>query len=157
VTYRGADKSLARRGMKQARKHVRDAHDFNNIKMRAVIKFFFFLQGKVLKEIHAILKEILASFVPGRAKDLSAPLLLCSYLKARRIDFSLSHGFPVSCNLHRYLMQRTKCWPLSMFTVQELIRTTKKGCRSSLDFIIFLRFGQGPYWILAALLSYAVI
>jgi len=27
----------------------------------------------VLKEIHAILTEILVSFFPGRAKDLSAP------------------------------------------------------------------------------------
>jgi len=39
--YRGADKSLARPGRKQARKHVRDARDFNNIETRAVIKFFF--------------------------------------------------------------------------------------------------------------------
>jgi len=40
--YRGADKSLARAGSKQARKHVRDARDFNNIETRAVIKFSFF-------------------------------------------------------------------------------------------------------------------
>jgi len=39
--YRGADKSLARPGRKQARKHVRDARDFNNIDTRAVIKFIF--------------------------------------------------------------------------------------------------------------------
>jgi len=32
----------------------------------------FFLQGKVLKEIHDILTETLACFLPGRAKDLSA-------------------------------------------------------------------------------------
>jgi len=32
------------------------------------------LQGKAPKEIHAILAETLASFLPGRAKDLSAPL-----------------------------------------------------------------------------------
>jgi len=37
-------------------------------------KVFFFLQGKAPKEIHAILTETLASFLPGRAKDLSAPL-----------------------------------------------------------------------------------
>jgi len=36
----GADKSLARRGRKQARKHVSDARDFNNIETRAVINFF---------------------------------------------------------------------------------------------------------------------
>ena len=39
--YRDADKSLARPGRKQARKHVRDARDFNNIETRAVIKSFF--------------------------------------------------------------------------------------------------------------------
>jgi len=73
VIYRGADKSLARSGRKQARKHVRDARVFNNIETRAV-KFFFFLQGKAPKEIHAILTATLACFLPGRAKDLSAHL-----------------------------------------------------------------------------------
>ena len=69
-----ADKSLARPGGKQARKHVTDARDFNNIGTRAVIKIFFPLQGKAPNEIHAILTETLACFLPGRAKDLSAPL-----------------------------------------------------------------------------------
>jgi len=68
--FRGADKSLARPGTKQARKNVRDARDFNNIETRAVIKLFF-LQGKAPKEI---LTETLACFLLGRAKDLSAPL-----------------------------------------------------------------------------------
>jgi len=68
---RDADKSLVRPGRKKSRKHVRDARDFNNIETRDIIKFFF-LQGKAPKEIHAILT--LASFLPGRAKDLSAPL-----------------------------------------------------------------------------------
>ena len=71
--YRGADKPLARPGRKQARKHVRDSRDFNNIETRVVIKFLF-LQGKAPKEIHAILTETLACFLYGRAKDLSAPL-----------------------------------------------------------------------------------
>ena len=71
--YRGADKSLARPGRKQSRKHVRDARDINNIETRAVVKFFYFVQGKAPKEIHAILTEMLACFLPGRAKDLSAP------------------------------------------------------------------------------------
>ena len=75
-TYRGADKFLARPGRKQARKHVRDARDFNNFETRAVIKFLFFLQGKAPKEIHAILTETLACFLPGRAKDLSATLYM---------------------------------------------------------------------------------
>jgi len=54
--YRGADKSLARPGRKKARKHIRDARDFNKIETRAVIVFFP-LQGKAPKEIHAILAE----------------------------------------------------------------------------------------------------
>ena len=78
--YRGADKSLARPGRKEARKHDRDARDFNNIETRAVIEFFFILQGKAPKEIHAILTETLAFFLPGRAKDLSASLY-CYILK----------------------------------------------------------------------------
>ena len=73
MIYRDADKSLARPGRKQARKHVRDARDFNDIETRFVV-IFFFLQGKAAKEIHAILTETLACFLPGRAKDLSATL-----------------------------------------------------------------------------------
>jgi hypothetical protein len=71
--YRSADKSLARPGRKQARKKVRDARNFNKIETRAVIKFLF-LHGKAPKEIHAILTETLACFLPDWAKDLSAPL-----------------------------------------------------------------------------------
>ena len=69
---RGADKSLARPGRKQARMFVRDARDFNNIETRAVK--IFPLQDKALKKIHAILTNIslFPSFLPGRAKDLSA-------------------------------------------------------------------------------------
>jgi len=42
-----------------------DAHDFNNIETRAFIKFFLFLQGKALKEIHAILTETLREHAPS--------------------------------------------------------------------------------------------
>jgi hypothetical protein len=35
---------------------------------------FLSLEGKAPKEIHAILTEKLACFLPGRANDLSAPL-----------------------------------------------------------------------------------
>ena len=81
--YRGADKSLARPGRKQSRKHVRDARDFNNIETRAVIKFLS-LQDKAPKEIHAILPETLACFLPARANDLSASLhIIYSYIAAR--------------------------------------------------------------------------
>ena len=44
--YRGADKSLARPGRKQARNHFMDARDFNNIETRAVINFFFFSKAR---------------------------------------------------------------------------------------------------------------
>ena len=45
-----------------------DAHDFNNIEMRAVIKFFFSpLQDKTLKEIHTILTETLGEHAPSYA------------------------------------------------------------------------------------------
>jgi len=73
ANYRGADKSLARPGRKEPRKHVRDALDFNNMEPRTVIKFFF-LPRKAPKEIHAIMTEILSCFLPGRTKDLLAPL-----------------------------------------------------------------------------------
>jgi len=71
--YRGADKSLARPGMRQAQKAVSNARDFNKIEPRALIKFLF-LQGKAPKEIRAILTETLDCFLPGLAKDLTAPL-----------------------------------------------------------------------------------
>jgi len=81
IKVRGADKSLARPGRKQARKHVREEHDFKNIKTRAVMKYFFLPQGKVPKKIHAILTETLACYLPGQTKDLSA---LSTYNLPRR-------------------------------------------------------------------------
>jgi len=44
------------------------------VKRRISVIKLFFLPGKAPKEIHAILTETLACFLPGRAKDLSAPL-----------------------------------------------------------------------------------
>ena len=43
-------------------------------------RFFSPLQGKAPEEIHAILTETLACFLPGRAKDLPTPLLLSPIL-----------------------------------------------------------------------------
>jgi len=43
-----------------------NTRDFNNIKMRAFIKFFF-LQGKAPKEIHALLIETLGEHAPSYA------------------------------------------------------------------------------------------
>jgi len=42
-----------------------DARDFYNIQTRAVVKFFFPLQGKAPKKIHAILKETLGENAPS--------------------------------------------------------------------------------------------
>ena len=45
-------------------------------KSRRVLSSSFFLQWKAPKEIHAILTDTLTCFLPGRAKDLSAPRYL---------------------------------------------------------------------------------
>ena len=69
--YRGADKSLSRPGRSlvacQGSARFQQHRD-------ASCRQFFFLQGKALKEIHAILTETLDCFLLGRAKDLSVPL-----------------------------------------------------------------------------------
>ena len=44
-----------------------NARDFSNIETRAVIKFFFSLQGKAPKEIHAVLTETLGEYAPSYA------------------------------------------------------------------------------------------
>ena len=42
-----------------------DARDLNNMKTRALIKVFFFLQGKASKEIHVFLKGTLGEHAPS--------------------------------------------------------------------------------------------
>ena len=69
---RGADKSLARPGMKQ--RIMSGTHAISTTPRRVLSSSSFFLQGKAPKEIHAILTETLACFLSGRAKDLSASL-----------------------------------------------------------------------------------
>ena len=54
------------------------------------------LQGKAPKEIHTILTETLASFLPGRAKDLLAP---CMYRESCRILLHLSN----KCTIYIYI------------------------------------------------------
>jgi len=44
-----------------------DGRDFNNMEMRALIRFFFLLQGKAPKEIHAFLTETLGEHAPSYA------------------------------------------------------------------------------------------
>jgi len=47
----------------------------------------FFFSGKEPKEIHAILTEILACLLPGRAKDLSAPLYIVKLLEINLLTY----------------------------------------------------------------------
>jgi len=70
------DKSLARSGRKQARTRT-GTRAISTTSRRELQSISFFLQGKAPKEIHANLTETLACFLPGRAKDLSAPLQIC--------------------------------------------------------------------------------
>ena len=44
-----------------------EARDFNNMDTRAVMKYFFFLQGKAPKEIHANVTETLGEHAPSYA------------------------------------------------------------------------------------------
>ena len=62
-----------------------DAHDFNNIKMQAVIKFFFIVQGKAPKQVHAIRTETLEEHAPlyATVKNWMAQF--------KRGDFSVMH------------------------------------------------------------------
>jgi len=98
LMYRDADKSLARPGRKQAPKHVTDARHFSNNETRAVIKFLF-LQGKAPKEIQAILTETLACFLPGRAKDLSAPCTMATtHVTKQLTDSTAGSPYDANCN-----------------------------------------------------------
>jgi len=91
---RGAGKSLALPGRKQARKHVSDASDFNNIETWAVIKFLSSCKGKAPKEIHASLTETLACFLPGPAKDFSEPLQTVKFVEElRRTELVINNVF----------------------------------------------------------------
>jgi len=64
-----------------------DVHDFNNIEMRAVIKFFF-LQGKALKEIHAILTQTLGEHA-------------LSYATVKNLVAQFRHGDFSTCDVPR--------------------------------------------------------
>jgi len=85
-----------------------DARDFNNMETQAVIKFFFFLQGKAPKEIHAILTETLGKHAPSYAtvKNWVAQL--------KRGDFS-------TCDVSRPGQPKTVTTPEIIDQIHELI------------------------------------
>ena len=98
LLYRGDEKSLARPGREQARKHVRDARDFNNI------SFFSPLQGKAQKKIHAILTETLACFSPHTVTAQAWHKFNLIYLHNKMIGLPLGRLAPcaVGTDLLRY-------------------------------------------------------
>jgi len=84
-----------------------DAHDFNNIKTRAVIKFFF-LQGKALKEIHTILTETLGEHAP-------------SYATVKNWVAQFKHGNFSTCNAPRLGQPKTVTTSEIIDQIHELI------------------------------------
>jgi len=134
-----ADKSLVRPGRKQVRKHVRGVCDFNK-ETRAVIKFLF-LQGKAPNEIRAILTEKLACFLPGRAKNLSAPLYMSRaffkayfvYLSRKRRDYRHNLRSP-SCKAPCYFRTiLSKLQNLHQIVAEVLIIKFKENSPSELQ------------------------
>ena len=85
-----------------------DARDFNNMETRAVIKFFFFLQGKAPKEIDAILKETLGEHAPSYATVKNW------VVQFKRGDFS-------TCDAPRHGRPKTVATPEIIEQIQELI------------------------------------
>jgi len=59
---------------------------------------FFFLQGKVPKEIHTILTETLACLLPGRVKVLSAPLYISvnTVMSTSITNYLFMYSHPIS-------------------------------------------------------------
>jgi len=84
-----------------------DARDFSNIETQTVIKFFF-LQGKAMKEIHAILKETLGKHV------LSYATIKNWVARFKRGDFS-------TCDAPRSGRPKTVITPEIIDQIHELI------------------------------------
>ena len=105
VCTRGADKSLARPGREQAWKHVRDACNFNNIKTRAVIKFFSCKARRRRKFTPFWQKHLLVSFLVG-LKTYQHPCNVCDI-------HLLPHCFRImQCIWHRVTESFTRIWYL---------------------------------------------
>ena len=85
-----------------------DARDLNNIETRAVIKFFFPLQGKAPKEIHTILIETLREHAPSYSTVKN------SVAQFKRGDFS-------TCEAPRPGRPKTVTTPEIIDQIHELI------------------------------------
>ena len=105
---------------------MRDAHDFNNMETRAVIKFVF-LQGKAPKEIHAILTETLACFLPGRAKTYQHSCIMntaqpATYPTANRSKYSEREDQDqVELHLNTQSVQCSKHTPSWLYKTSQLM------------------------------------
>jgi len=92
-----------------------DARDFNNMETRTVIKFFFLLQGKAPKEIHAILTETLREHAPSYATVKNW------VVQVKRCDFS-------TCDAPGPIRPKTVTTPEIIYQIHELIL---EDCRIS--------------------------
>jgi hypothetical protein len=68
---------------------------------RELSSSFFSLQGKAPKEIHAILTETSACFLPGRAKELSAPLYYITHFNNIETREGIKFFFPCMARRRR--------------------------------------------------------
>ena len=90
-----------------------DERDFNNIETRAVIKYFFFLQGKAPKEIHAILKETLGEHAP-------------SYATVKNWVAQFKHGDFSTCDAPRPGRPKTVTTPEIIDQIHQLILENRR-------------------------------
>jgi len=85
-----------------------EACNFNNIETRAVIKFFFFLQGKAPKEINAILTETFGEHAP-------------SYATVKNWVTQFKHGDFSTCDAPRPGRPKTVTTPEIIDQIHQLI------------------------------------
>jgi len=89
-----------------------DAHHFNNMETRAVIKFFS-LQGKALKEIHAILTETSGEHAP-------------SYATIKNWVAQFKHGDFSTCDVPHPGQSKTVTTPEIIDQIHELILENRR-------------------------------
>ena len=112
-----------------------DARYFNNMETRAVIKFFFLLQGKVPKEIHAILKETLGEHAP-------------SYVTAKNWVTQFKHGDFSTCDMPRPERPKTVTIPEIIDQIHELILEDRRISAKSIAEQLGISRGRlGPSFI----------
>jgi len=97
-----------------------DARDFNNMGTRAVMKFFFPLQGKAPKENHAILIQTLGELTP-------------SYATVKNWVAQFKRGYFSTCNTPRPGRPKTVTTPETIDQIHELILEDRRISAKSID------------------------